>query len=102
MQLRPLRDQVVVLLGASSGIGRASALRFAAEGARVVVAARSEGKLDSLVEEIVASGGRARLSSPRPRWRRTAGSTRGAASPASRCSRPSSTPPTRSSGVSWT
>lgn len=57
MQLRPVRDQVVVLVGASSGIGRASALRLAAEGARVVVAARSGPKLESLVDEIRAEGG---------------------------------------------
>ena len=38
---RPLNDQVVVITGASSGIGREAALRFAEAGARVVVAARN-------------------------------------------------------------
>ena len=42
MKLKPIKDQVVVVLGASSGIGREVALRFAQRGARVVVAARSE------------------------------------------------------------
>jgi len=52
-------DQVVVLMGASSGIGRATALRFAAEGARVVVAARGAAGLESLVREIRDGGGEA-------------------------------------------
>ena len=59
MKLKKIEDQVVVLVGASSGIGRESALRFAARGARVVVAARSEPGLDSLVAEIAAAGGEA-------------------------------------------
>lgn len=59
MKLKPLPEQVVVVLGASSGIGRESALRLAARGARVVVAARGEPGLQSLVREITAAGGRA-------------------------------------------
>ncbi|MGY1706252.1 SDR family oxidoreductase [Geodermatophilus sp. SYSU D00697] len=58
-ELKPVREQVVVVMGASSGIGRATAARFAAEGARVVVAARGEAGLRSLVEEIRAGGGQA-------------------------------------------
>ncbi len=57
--LKPVRDQVVVVMGASSGIGRATAARFAKEGAKVVVAARGEAGLRSLVEEIRADGGQA-------------------------------------------
>ena len=46
-------------MGASSGIGRETALRFARKGAKVVVSARGEEGLDSLVEEIQAEGGEA-------------------------------------------
>lgn len=56
---RPVADQSVVIAGASSGIGRATALRFARAGAAVTCAARSEQDLRSLVEEIEAEGGRA-------------------------------------------
>src|SRR3712207_559630 len=50
-QLKPVREQVVVVMGASSGIGRATAVRLAEEGAKVVVA-RGEAGLRSLVQEI--------------------------------------------------
>lgn len=59
MRLKPVSEQVVVVLGASSGIGRQSALQLAARGAKLVVAARSEAALQSLVEEIEAAGGEA-------------------------------------------
>ncbi len=59
MQLKPLAEQVVVVMGASSGIGRATALRFAEQGAKVVVAARGEPGLRSLVTEIENEGGTA-------------------------------------------
>ena len=59
IKLKPLRQQVVVVLGASSGIGRASALALAAKGAKVVVSARSEHGLVSLAAEILATGGQA-------------------------------------------
>jgi NAD(P)-dependent dehydrogenase (short-subunit alcohol dehydrogenase family) len=59
MRLKPVEEQVVVLMGASSGIGRESALRFARKGARVVVSARGEEGLDSLVQEIRGKGGEA-------------------------------------------
>ena len=57
MKLKPLREQVVVVMGASSGIGRETALRFAKSGAKVVVAARSEAGLRSLEDEIGKLGG---------------------------------------------
>ena len=57
MRLKPINEQVAVILGASSGIGRETAMRFAARGAKVVVAARGEPGLRSLVDGITARGG---------------------------------------------
>jgi NAD(P)-dependent dehydrogenase (short-subunit alcohol dehydrogenase family) len=54
-----LANKVAIVTGASSGIGRATAKLFAAEGARVVVGARREAELQSLVAEIEAAGGQA-------------------------------------------
>lgn len=59
MSLKPLAEQVVAVIGASSGIGRATALGAARRGAKVVVAARDEEALATLVDEITKSGGRA-------------------------------------------
>jgi NAD(P)-dependent dehydrogenase (short-subunit alcohol dehydrogenase family) len=59
IRLKPVREQVVVVVGASSGIGREAALAFARRGAKVVVAARGKDELDSLVREIEAFGGEA-------------------------------------------
>lgn len=59
MQLKPIDQQVVVVFGASSGIGRVTAKQFAERGAKVVVAARNEAGLASLVNEIQAMGGTA-------------------------------------------
>ena len=59
MQLKPIEQQVVAVVGASSGIGRETARRFAERGAKVVVAARSTAGLESLVEEIQRNGGEA-------------------------------------------
>src|SRR5919107_3121784 len=56
---RSVSDQVVVIAGASTGIGRASALAFAARGAKVVCAARSAQALDTLVAQIRTDGGTA-------------------------------------------
>ena len=54
-----LDGKTAIVTGASSGIGRAIATLFAAEGARVVVAARRRELLDGLVQEIEAAGGTA-------------------------------------------
>ena len=59
MQLKSVEEQVVALMGTSSGIGRETGLRFARRGAKVVASARSEKGLDSLVEEIRGEGGEA-------------------------------------------
>lgn len=62
IQLKPINEQVVVVFGASSGIGRATALKFAERGAKVVVAARGEAGLQSLVAEIREKDGTAEYS----------------------------------------
>jgi 3-oxoacyl-[acyl-carrier protein] reductase len=54
-----LKDKVALVTGASQGIGRDTALALAEAGAKVAVAARSEGKLAALVGEIEAVGGTA-------------------------------------------
>ena len=54
-----LRDQVVVITGASSGIGLATARMAAARGARVVLASRNERDLRMATEDINIRGGRA-------------------------------------------
>jgi NAD(P)-dependent dehydrogenase (short-subunit alcohol dehydrogenase family) len=57
MLLKPINQQVVAIMGASSGIGRLAAFMFAQRGAKVMVSARSEVGLKSLVEEIRLFGG---------------------------------------------
>jgi NAD(P)-dependent dehydrogenase (short-subunit alcohol dehydrogenase family) len=59
INLKPISVQVAVVFGASSGIGRLTALEMAKRGAKVCVAARSVEGLESLVAEIEADGGEA-------------------------------------------
>lgn len=54
-----LQDKVAVITGAGRGIGRATALRFAGEGASVVVADIDQDVIEEVVQEIVAGNGRA-------------------------------------------
>ena len=54
-----LKGKVVLITGASSGVGRAAALAFAAKGAKLVVTARRAERLEGLCAEITASGGEA-------------------------------------------
>ncbi|RZA32071.1 MAG: SDR family NAD(P)-dependent oxidoreductase [Lysobacteraceae bacterium] len=58
-ELKPIDQQVMVITGASSGIGLATALAAAAQGARVALLARSEQTLDEVVADIQADGGQA-------------------------------------------
>lgn len=51
--------EVVIITGASAGVGRATALAFASKGAALGLIARNEARLKSLQEEITAMGGRA-------------------------------------------
>jgi len=55
---RPLNEQVVVITGASQGIGRETALEMATRGASLVLAARGEEALSSLAGEVERIGGR--------------------------------------------
>lgn len=59
IKLKSLEEQSVVVFGASSGIGRQTAIDLAKRGAKVTVASRSESGLASLVEEIEHFGGEA-------------------------------------------
>jgi NAD(P)-dependent dehydrogenase (short-subunit alcohol dehydrogenase family) len=59
IRLKPIAEQVIVIAGASSGIGLATARAAAREGACVVLAARNERDLAGAVHEIRAAGGRA-------------------------------------------
>ncbi len=57
--VRPLRDQVVVITGASQGIGRETALHLAMNGSSVVLAARNEQALRELAAQVERLGGQA-------------------------------------------
>lgn len=59
ISLKPIDEQVVVIVGANSGIGRETAQRFVQEGARVVLSGRSGEALEALANEIRARGGEA-------------------------------------------
>jgi NADP-dependent 3-hydroxy acid dehydrogenase YdfG len=54
-----LKDKTVIITGASSGIGAASARELAAHGARIVIAARDAEGVEAMVDELRASGAQA-------------------------------------------
>lgn len=57
--MKDLKNKVVIVTGASSGIGEAMAREFAAQGARVVLGARSVQKLQLIAGDIRSRGGQA-------------------------------------------
>src|SRR4051812_4414297 len=59
LRLKPIGEQVIVITGASSGIGLTTARLAAQRGARLVLVARSEAALRQLEEEINSAGGQA-------------------------------------------
>ncbi|MBV8479698.1 MAG: SDR family NAD(P)-dependent oxidoreductase, partial [Actinobacteria bacterium] len=59
MRKKPISEQVILVTGASSGLGRAVARLAGSRGARVVVTARTGEALDACVREIEASGSEA-------------------------------------------
>src|SRR3546814_11897764 len=54
-----LQDKIAVVTGAGAGIGKASAIRFAEEGAKVLVTSRSETNAAETAHAIAEAGGRA-------------------------------------------
>src|SRR5688572_7867140 len=59
LKLKKLEDQVIVITGASSGIGLATARLAAESKAKLVLAARNDEALETLVQEIRSKGGEA-------------------------------------------
>ncbi|BCM91599.1 putative oxidoreductase SadH [Abditibacteriota bacterium] len=59
MKFKPLNEQVIVITGATSGIGLVTARVAARRGAKIVVASRDEDSLRQLCEEVRAKGGQA-------------------------------------------
>ena len=59
MEMSNITDKVVVITGASSGIGESTAKLLAEQGAKVVLGARRSNRIDAVVQEISATGGKA-------------------------------------------
>ena len=57
--MQNIANKVVIITGASSGIGEATALKLAKEGAKIVLGARREDKLKAIADQIKAAGGEA-------------------------------------------
>lgn len=61
---KSVSDQVVIIIGASSGLGRQTALELADRGATVVISSRSEQALESLADELDRRGAKAVMAVP--------------------------------------
>jgi NADP-dependent 3-hydroxy acid dehydrogenase YdfG len=59
MEMANISGKVVVITGASSGIGESTAKLLAEQGAKVVLGARRSNRIDAVVQEISATGGKA-------------------------------------------
>lgn len=59
LNMSTIKDKVIIITGASSGIGDATAKELASKGAKLVLAARREDRLEKLQEEIQSNGGQA-------------------------------------------
>src|SRR3984893_15267972 len=59
MQMSNIKDKVVVITGASCGIGESTAKLLAERGAKVVLGARRLDRINAVVQEIAATGGKA-------------------------------------------
>lgn len=57
--MKNLTDKVVIITGASSGIGEATAYKLAAAGAKIILGARREDKLKAIADKIAQNGGEA-------------------------------------------
>jgi len=51
-KLKPIHDQVVVLMGATSGIGLETAMHMAAKGAKVAIIGRHQDSINEAIEQI--------------------------------------------------
>lgn len=59
LNMSTIKDKVIIITGASSGIGEATAKELASKGAKLVLATRREDRLEKLQEEIQSNGGQA-------------------------------------------
>ena len=59
MRLMRIQESLVLITGASGGIGAATAREMAAAGAKVILLARTQSKLDAVADEIRNAGGEA-------------------------------------------
>ena len=54
---KSLKDRVVMVTGAGSGIGKSAAIAYAAAGATIILAGRTVEKLESVYDQIIETGG---------------------------------------------